>query len=101
MNSVMPYGAVEVLERAAAILESGPLTGDDAEHGPYCVRCAVAKAKGQLDGERGVRFSPPETDFPLVAAREALRAVGHGADDATDRDGAVRLLRDAVAGCQA
>lgn len=75
----------DVLRRASDILTVGPLTGKWAEHGEWCVYCAIALAKGQLDDEHGTGVSAGEAmkqvltgiiegpeDAPLVVARYRL-----------------------------
>ncbi len=71
-----PFTALDVLYRAYTIITSG--ANADDPHGPMCVWCAIAKAKGELDIIHNVPMPPLwvdlcPSDMPLVEARGALR----------------------------
>lgn len=78
----------DVLGRAISLVKKGPLPRNDRDHGMWCPYCFIAKAKGQLDDERGtglttselwrqlgMGFHLTESDAPLVGARKALGVI--------------------------
>lgn len=81
--------AIDVLRRAKQLLQSPlphPWADCQYELGPWCVRCALAAAKSDLDGLPDVEDLPAlleafvfntslPGDAPLVEALQAVRAV--------------------------
>lgn len=107
--------ATSVLRRALALIES-PLPHTWAvclyALGPYCVRCALARAKGELDDEAGtgiplhLAFADlvygeariHDTDAPLVeAGRYAHPLIGSGK---LSRKQAIAALTEAIEASQ-
>ena len=95
----------DVLERAIALIESGPLPESHRDHGEWCPYCAISLAKSQLDEERGTGLdlgqcfeqvvfglSELESDEPLIEARERLGTI----EQPFTRDATLGALRAAL-----
>ena len=75
--------ARDILERARTYLGDGALTGTWAAHGPFCVSCAIAKAKGDLERELDEAAPLTWNDAPLEWAAMLLRTTQPDADQST------------------
>ena len=65
-----------------------------SEHGPYCVRCALAAAKGELETQHNIGLSWGMTlyDLALVTAAERVEAF----TECSDKDKAIAALEAAI-----
>lgn len=103
----MKFTHIDVLKRAREILSREPSPLDiDPSCNSYCIYCAIAEAKDELDKETGVvlRFSELNsfseehiTDRPLIIARDIIRAyIGLSGREPTELKESIEILDELI-----